>query len=135
MQLQVGIKALIQNKQQYLFMRRAQPFGDETEPHWDIPGGRINTDEPLLDALAREIKEETGLTLNSTPILLGAQDIFAAHADLHVVRLTYLLESNGGEAQLSDEHQEVKWMSAEEALATTLDAYTKEILENKKAPQ
>lgn len=133
MNLQVGVKALILNDQkQYLFMRRAQTFGDESEPHWDIPGGRINTDEPLFEALAREIKEETGLTTNAAPKLLAAQDIFASHADLHVVRLTYLLGGNG-EPQLSHEHQEIKWMSREEALATTIDTYTREVLEKQKS--
>jgi len=128
MKLQVGVKALVQNENnQFLFMRRSVTFGDEKEPHWDIPGGRIDADEPLMDALRREIMEETGLQFSDTPVLLTAQDIFAAHADLHVVRLTYLIKGTG-EPKLSDEHQEVRWMTAEEALADTPDPYTREAL-------
>ena len=41
--LQVGVKALIKNdKGQYLFLRRSERMQAETEPHWDIPGGRID---------------------------------------------------------------------------------------------
>jgi 8-oxo-dGTP diphosphatase len=133
MKLQVGVKALIQNEnKQFLFMRRAVTFGEEKEPHWDIPGGRIDVEEPLLEALRREIMEETGLRFDNEPVLLAAQDIFATHADLHVVRLTYRLEGTG-KPNLSDEHQEVKWMTQEEALQSTLDPYTTEVLKKQKS--
>ena len=132
MKLQVGVKALIRNEnQQFLFMRRAVTFGQEKEPHWDIPGGRIDADEPLMDALRREIQEETGLQFESAPRLLAAQDIFASHMDLHVVRLTYLIEG-AGNANLSDEHQEAKWMSIDEVLAASPDPYIREVLESQK---
>lgn len=133
MNLHVGVKALIQNsQQQYLFMRRSRAFGDEAEPHWDIPGGRIDAKEPLFEALMREIKEETNLNIGSMPKLLAAQDIFASHVDLHVVRLTYLLKGEGIPA-LSDEHEEFQWLTAEEALASQLDPYTREVLEQQKS--
>jgi ADP-ribose pyrophosphatase YjhB (NUDIX family) len=68
MKLQVGVKALIQNSSgKYLLLRRAKTMVNETETHWDIPGGRIEPEEGLQNALRREIAEETGLrprTLN-----------------------------------------------------------------------
>ena len=49
--LQVGVKALIKNdKGQYLFLRRSERMQAETEPHWDIPGGRIDPAERLEQA-------------------------------------------------------------------------------------
>lgn len=129
MKLQVGVKALIKNQSdQFLFIRRAVTFGEEKQPHWDIPGGRIEANEPLLEALHREIMEETGLQFESMPKLLAAQDIFASHMDLHVVRLTYLIEGTGN-PNLSDEHQEAKWMTIDEVLVANPDPYTREILE------
>ena len=63
MKLQVGVKVLIQNSNsKYLLLQRAVAMGDEKEAHWDIPGGRIEPEEALMSALAREVKEETGLT-------------------------------------------------------------------------
>ncbi len=132
MNLQVGVKVLIENSdQQFLFLHRATAFSDESEAQWDIPGGRINPEEPLLDALAREVHEETGLSIDTSPRLLAAQDIFVTHADLHVVRLTYHVFGEGT-PQLSDEHQETKWMDTDEALQTNLDPYVKEVLEQQK---
>ena len=95
--LQVGVKALIKNdKGQYLFLRRSERMEAEIEPHWDIPGGRIDSTERLEQALAREIAEETNLTLSGVPQLIAAQDILVPAKDLHVVRLTYLVSVGGG---------------------------------------
>jgi 8-oxo-dGTP diphosphatase len=132
MNLQVGVKVLIKNSdQKYLLLQRAAAMEHEAEAHWDIPGGRIEPNEPLLNALAREISEETGLTLSDTPRLLGAQDIFVAAKDLHVVRLTYIA-NGGGEPVVSHEHQNVKWASLDEALNINLDPYLREILSQQK---
>jgi 8-oxo-dGTP diphosphatase len=135
MKLQVGVKALIQNDRgQYLLLRRAQTMVNETETHWDIPGGRIEPEEALHDALRREIVEETGLRIETEPELLTAQDIFVPAADLHVVRLTYRLRGYG-EVALSHEHQDTKWVTLEEALALNLDPYLREALVNQKTPR
>lgn len=127
MKLQVGVKVLIKNKnEQYLFLRRTKIMPGKTAPYWDIPGGRIEPDEALLMALEREVKEETGLRLTSTPQLVGAQDIFVPTADLHVVRLTYI--ANGtGDVVTSDEHEESQWVSLDEAKLLDLDPYLVEI--------
>ena len=94
--LQVGVKALIKNDAgQYLFLRRSERMQAEIEPHWDIPGGRIDPTERLPVALAREIMEETGMELTDEPRLVAAQDIMVEAKDLHVVRLTYVANARG----------------------------------------
>ena len=128
MKLQVGVKALIQNSDgQYLFIRRSAAFENEAEPHWDIPGGRINPDERLAVALQREINEETGLKVTNEPSLIAAQDIVVEAIDLHVVRLTYRVNASGS-VVLSDEHQEMTWATKTEALKMNLDPYLLEVL-------
>ena len=132
MKLQVGVKVLIQNSNsKYLLLQRAVAMGDEKEAHWDIPGGRIEPEEALMSALAREVKEETGLTFSGLPELLGAQDIFVPSKDLHVVRLTYRVEGDG-EAVISHEHQNVRWVTHGEALEINLDPYLREIMAKQK---
>lgn len=109
-------------------MRRSEAFHNETEPHWDIPGGRIDPSETLEAALRREITEETGLTVEDDFTLLAAQDIFVESKDLHVVRLTYLAYKSG-EPKMSSEHQELTWATKDQALSLNLDPYLRAVLE------
>lgn len=127
--LQVGVKVLLKQGDKYLFLRREPKFKAGPQK-WDIPGGRIEPDEPLEEALAREVSEETGLTLEKVDKLLAAQDIFVPGKDIHVVRLTYVGGASG-EVAISDEHDDYKWLTLEEILAEQhIDPYLIEVLES-----
>jgi 8-oxo-dGTP diphosphatase len=127
MVLQVGVKAFIQNKEgKYLLLLRATPYDPGKLCKWDIPGGRINTDEPILEALAREIKEETNLQMRGTPHFLFAQDIF--HGDKHVVRLTYTAKAAGKITLDKNEHTEFGWFTLSEIKKLYHDIYLTPVL-------
>lgn len=130
MTLQIGVKVLIKNKQgEYLFLRRtALVSTDTTETSWDIPGGRIDPTEPLADALKREVHEEVGHSLQSTPQLIAAQDIFVPAKDLHVVRLTYVAEEDAPSITLSDEHESHRWVRQSEVDSINVEPYLAEVL-------
>ncbi|HCR55719.1 TPA: hypothetical protein DIV49_01995 [Candidatus Saccharibacteria bacterium] len=128
MKLQIGVKALIKNKDgEYLFLRRVEAMDTESTPHLDIPGGRIEVDEPLEQALAREIREETGLSLLAVHKLLAAQDIFVNAKNVRVVRLTYVAKAEG-KVVLSNEHSDYAWLTIENAMQANLDPYVREVL-------
>ncbi|HEA84446.1 MAG TPA: NUDIX hydrolase, partial [Candidatus Wildermuthbacteria bacterium] len=62
MELQVGVKILLQNKDgKYLLVRRSPEKYPEIEAKnsWGIVGGRIIPGSPLFENLKREVKEET----------------------------------------------------------------------------
>jgi 8-oxo-dGTP diphosphatase len=130
MTLQVGVKALVKNsRNEYLFLRRSTHVTtDSAETSWDIPGGRINGDEPLLHALTREIKEETGHTIAATPELIAAQDIFVDSKGLHVVRLTYVLTEDIPTVQLSDEHNAYAWVAQTDVASINTEPYLAEVI-------
>lgn len=130
MNLQVGVKALIKNSRgEFLFMRRSTILAtDISEPSWDIPGGRIESDEYLPAALKREVQEEVGYEIQSTPILIAAQDIFVSAKDLHVVRLTYMLEEDIDNIILSEEHEEYVWVHESQLETVNAEPYLAEVL-------
>ena len=130
MNLQVGVKALIKNSRgEYLFMRRSTILTtDVSEPSWDIPGGRIEPDEYLPEALKREVQEEIGHEIQSTPDLIAAQDIFVTKKELHVVRLTYILNEDVDDIDLSEEHEEYVWVHESQLETVNAEPYLAEVL-------
>lgn len=128
MLLQVGVKALvINNKGELLFIRRSDNYHD-IAGQWDIPGGRIQPEEQLHEALARELLEETSLKLAGESVLVGAQDIMTRDGQKHVVRLTYAVQATGI-VMLSGEHTDHEWLSKDAALTKNIDEYVRELLQ------
>ena len=131
MTLQVGVKIFLRNKEgKYLLVRRNLEKYKNVKGEWDIVGGRINPGDTLMKNLEREVEEETKLEISSAPRLICAQDIIP-NEEKHVVRLTYLGQTEGGEPDLdTDENVEYEWLTLDEMEQKDgLDIYVKEILE------
>ena len=123
--LQVGVKIIFSNtKGQYLLAKRSGLNWGEGK--WETFGGRIDPGTPLIDNLAREILEETGLAYSGTPRLLTAQDILKEKDGnlTHVVRLTYTDVIPKGVIKLAEEHNEYRWFSLDELKSiASIDSY------------
>jgi ADP-ribose pyrophosphatase YjhB (NUDIX family) len=65
-----------------------------------LPGGRVEPGEPLVDAVTREVLEETGLAVN-----VGRLIEIVAIEDY--VILDYACERRGGELQAGDDAADV----------------------------
>lgn len=130
MELQVGVKALLQNKDgKYLLVRRSPVKYPNAKGTWDIVGGRINPGTPLLDNLRREIKEEIGCELAGVPRLIAAQDILRS-PERHVVRLTYIGDIYDEPKLDMSENVEYRWLTLRELeKVEDLDIYFKALLD------
>ena len=128
MQLQVGVKVLLRNLEGKVLLLRSRDGYATSKPLWDIPGGRIDPGTSLRENLARELLEETGLTLAGHPRLTAAQDILPGD-DRHIVRLTYVASGEGTPVLDGVEHTEYRWISFNDLLALAdLDNYLSELL-------
>lgn len=73
---------------------------------WELPGGKLSYGETLRDALAREVQEETGLSVAPGSVVhIGHRDI----KGFWITVVTFLCDSRGGEIRLSDEHDAKAW--------------------------
>lgn len=128
MLLEVGVKAIIKNRKgKYLVLKRLKPYQGETDPRWDVPGGRIIPGEELSAALKREIAEETGLEMIGKPSIIHAQDILRVK-DKHTVRLTFLAKTKGKVSLDQKEHSEYQWVSLKEFKQLHHDLYLTDVL-------
>ncbi|MEK7648334.1 MAG: NUDIX hydrolase [Patescibacteria group bacterium] len=131
MELQVGVKILLKNKEgKYLLLRRSLEKYPEVNGRWDCVGGRIVAGTPLMDNLRREVREETGLEIIGNPKLIAAQDILKNN-DRHTVRLTYSGNAEGEVALDTTENDRYQWYSWNELIQLDdVDVYVKELLDS-----
>jgi len=131
MELQVGVKVLLRNKEgKFLMVRRSPKKYPEVGPKWDIVGGSIEPGSSLMENLKREIREEVSLEMAGTPVLVAAQDILRVSGK-HIVRLTYTGIIDGS-PKIDEDHSEWKWFTLDELKALSeqdLDGYFKELLD------
>jgi 8-oxo-dGTP diphosphatase len=75
---------------------------------WEFPGGKIESDETVRDALARELREELALTIIAAEPF---QQIRHDYPDKSVLLDFWLVSEFAGEAR-GVEGQPVEWVSA-----------------------
>lgn len=128
--LQVGVKIFLKNREgKFLLLKRNLEKYAKVKGSWDIVGGRIDPGSKLLENLKREVEEETKLKITSEPKLIYAQDIIP-NEEKHVVRLTYIGDTEGEPVLDKSENTEYKWLSIDELKnQEDLDIYVKEILD------
>jgi ADP-ribose pyrophosphatase YjhB (NUDIX family) len=72
-----------------LVQRRLPPAAGR----WSVPGGRVEVGETLADAVAREVREETGVEVSVGALAGVAERISADH---HFVILDFVADVVGG---------------------------------------
>lgn len=109
----ISVYALIRNeKGEFLLLRRSE--NSHTNPgKWDLPGGKVNSDESLKEGVIREVWEETGISIVPGDI---AGEVNFELPEKKVIAIVF----DGGyvvaDVKLSYEHIEYAWIPLEEIL-------------------
>ncbi|OBJ39928.1 ADP-ribose pyrophosphatase [Mycolicibacterium mucogenicum] len=83
--------AIVQNGSLLLVLRRREPEAGS----WGLPGGKVDPFEPVATAVAREIGEELGISIEPTD-LLCVVDHIDRQGGQHWVAPVYLIERFAG---------------------------------------
>lgn len=79
---------------------------------WEIPQGRVEEGENLIDALLREVREEAGVEIEPGP--LGA--VWSLISQSPAIIFTFLGRYRSGELAASGDSLEAGWFSAAAAI-------------------
>jgi len=107
----IAVGAVIVDKDRFVLVQRG------TEPHkgeWTIPGGMLECGESLRDAVIREAREETSLSVEPIALVEVFERIIrndAGQVQFHYVIMDYLCRMIDGTLQAGEDAADARWLS------------------------
>src|SRR5687767_10206498 len=93
--------------------------------HWEPPGGVLEPGEQIIDALKREVLEETGLKVESRA-LTGVYQNMKQHIVAFLFSCTALDETA---VRISDETADFQWLDRNQIASLVNEAYAVRLLD------
>lgn len=121
------VGAFIINKENKLFLMKSHKWNDL----YVVPGGHIELGETIVQALSREVQEETHLKIQN-PIFLCLWEFIHGsefHAKKHMLFLNYRVDTTSSDVTLNNEAQDFVWVGKDEVLNLPLEHYTRLTIE------
>ncbi|HUX28579.1 MAG TPA: NUDIX hydrolase, partial [Terracidiphilus sp.] len=109
----VGVGAVVVEQGRVLLVQRgAEPLKGQ----WSLPGGLLELGESLTAGVVREVREETGLTVEPLELveLLDRIQHEAERVRYHYVIVDYLCRVTGGSLQAASDADAVRWVERAE---------------------
>ncbi len=78
---------------------------------WDIPGGFLNAEDRLYDAMRRECLREVGVHIEISELLGVFEDVFAGSP---IISIMYICRIKSGEPRAADIVDRVAWFPVQE---------------------
>lgn len=98
---------------------------------WSLPGGCVETGEGLESAVAREVFEETGLSVSVGPIAAVFERLMPdgeGRCEYHYVLIDFYCSVQSGSPRAGDDSSEVGWFAVEELARLQLTDGTLDVI-------
>jgi ADP-ribose pyrophosphatase YjhB (NUDIX family) len=108
----LGVSTLVRRGDSVLLVRRGKP---PLRDVWAFPGGRVEFGESLAAAAAREVLEETGITVTIDGAIDHAEIVLrdaAGEVERQYVLIVFAGTWRAGEPVAGDDAAEARWVDA-----------------------
>ena len=108
----VGVGAVVVHEGRVLLIRRGK---EPLRGRWVVPGGTVEAGETLHDALVREVREETGVTVRPREVVFVFDRILREGEEVryHYVIVDYLCEYVGGTPRAGSDAEDAAFVAPE----------------------
>lgn len=95
---------------------------------WELPGGHVEDDESVAQAVAREVLEETSLVVSR---IIGEVEPMSWTSTHFNVQLNYVVMVQGGAVKLNpEEHSNYRWVEEGDAEGLYMTSQMREVVQN-----
>ena len=98
---------------------------------WVIPGGHVEYGETLEDALIREIKEETNLTVKDLRLASMQESIEdeSFHRPRHMLFVDFFCKAVSNDVRLNDEADDYAWVALDQVMDYDLGGFLPQLFD------
>ena len=124
----VSVGAVVLDGQRVVLVKRGQ---EPLKGRWSLPGGVVEAGEELHVAVVREVREETGLTVQVGDVV-EVLDRITRDADgrieFHYVIIDYVCEATGGSLACASDADDARWVDRAELAGYDLTTKVAEVI-------
>jgi len=115
----LSVKGVVLDARGHCLLLRRSQISKANAGKWEFPGGKLDPNERVDEALQREVREETGLTIAVQRVAGAAESEMTerkiAYLILEVLAMTDVVT-------LSEEHDQFMWVAPEQLAEVELSA-------------
>ena len=122
------VRGIIKNDKNEILIVKRHPKSRTDPEMWELPGGKVESGEFFVDALVREIKEETNLDVKVGDFCEAIQNDYMHKRTVQI--MMYITDITG-EVKISDEHTNWMWASLEKIKKLEISTSLKKVLKKR----
>ncbi len=122
-----GVGAILIERGRLLLVKRGK---GALAGQWAVPGGKVRYGEGLREAVAREVKEETGLDVDVGPVVWVGESVGPGDPPAwHYTLVDFAARVTGGTLRAADDALAAEWVPLDEVLERPVTATMVDLME------